>query len=67
MKPSIVALRGPGSSLVVAPDEKASLLGSQFDSKQCREQFVTPLSLPAVLVQFFGHPNFCPGASASRS
>ena len=26
------------------PVEKASLLGSQFDSKQCREQFVTPLS-----------------------
>ena len=29
---------------MVAPAEKASLLGSQFDSKQCREQFVTPLS-----------------------
>ena len=28
----------------VAPAEKASLLGSQFDSKQCREQFGTPLS-----------------------
>ena len=24
--------------------EKATLLGSQFDSKQCREQFVTHLS-----------------------
>ena len=30
--------------LVVAPAKRASLLGSQFDSKQCREQFVTPLS-----------------------
>ena len=29
---------------MVAPAEKASLLGSQFDSNQCREQFVTPLS-----------------------
>ena len=29
---------------MVDPAEKASLLGSQFDSKQCREQFVTPLS-----------------------
>ena len=29
---------------MVAPPEKASLLGSQFDSKQCREQFVAPLS-----------------------
>ena len=29
---------------MVAPAEKASLLGSQFDSKQCREQFITPLS-----------------------
>ena len=28
----------------MAPAEKASLLGSQFDSKQCCEQFVTPLS-----------------------
>ena len=27
-----------------APAEKTSLLGIQFDSKQCREQFVTPLS-----------------------
>ena len=44
MKPSIPALMGLGDSLVVASDEKASLLGSQFDSKQCREQFVTPSS-----------------------
>ena len=44
VKPSIPALRGPGGGLVVAPAEKASLLGSQFDSKQCRKQFVTPLS-----------------------
>ena len=29
---------------MVAPAEKVSLLGSQFDSKQCREQFITPLS-----------------------
>ena len=28
----------------MAPAEKASHLRSQFDSKQCREQFVTPLS-----------------------
>ena len=28
---------------MVSSAEKASLLGSQFDSKQCREQFVTPL------------------------
>ena len=44
VKPSIPALRWPGGSLVVTPAEKASLLGSQFDSRQCREQFVTPLS-----------------------
>ena len=44
MKPFIPALRGPGGGLVVAPAEKASILGSRFDSKQCREQFVTPLS-----------------------
>ena len=29
---------------MVAPAEKASLQGSLFASKQCREQFVTPLS-----------------------
>ena len=44
VKPSIQALRAPGGGLVVTPAEKASLLGSQFDSKQCREQCVTPLS-----------------------
>ena len=44
VKPSIPALMGPGGGLVVAPAEKASLLGSQFDSKQCRGQFITPLS-----------------------
>ena len=27
-----------------APSEKPSLLGSQFDSQQCRVQFVTPVS-----------------------
>ena len=43
VKPFIPALREPGVGLVVAPAEKASLLGSQFDSKQCREQIVTPL------------------------
>ena len=44
MKPSIPALRGPGGGLVVAPTEKASLLCSQFDSKQCHKQFDKPLS-----------------------
>ena len=44
VKPSIPAFRGPGGGSVAAPTEKASLLGSQFHSKQCREQFVTPLS-----------------------
>ena len=44
VKFSIPALRGTGGGLVVAPAEKASLLGSQFDRKQCREQFVTALS-----------------------
>ena len=29
---------------MVARAEKASLLSSQLDSKQCREQFVSPLS-----------------------
>ena len=29
---------------MVAPASKASLLGSQIDSKQCREHFVTSLS-----------------------
>ena len=44
VKSSIPALRGLGGGLVVAPAEKASLLSSQFDIKQCREQFVTHLS-----------------------
>ena len=43
VKPSIPALKGPRGVLVVAAAEKASLLGSQFDSKQSREQFVTLL------------------------
>ena len=43
MKPYIPALRGPGGGLVVAPAEKGSLVGSQFDSKLCRQQLVTPL------------------------
>ena len=29
---------------MAAPAERASLLGSQFDSKQCRKQFITSLS-----------------------
>ena len=29
---------------MVAIAEKASILGSQFNDKKCREQFVTPLS-----------------------
>ena len=44
MKPSIPALRRPDGGLRVATAEKASLLGSQIDCKQCREQLVTPLS-----------------------
>ena len=44
VKPSIPALRGPRDGLVEAPAEKDSLLSSQFNSKQCHEQFVTPLS-----------------------
>ena len=44
VKPSIPALRGPGGGLVVAPAEKASILGSQFNSKQYSEQFDTRLS-----------------------
>ena len=43
-KPSIPALRGHRGDLVVAPAKKSSLLGSQFNSKQYHEQFVTPLS-----------------------
>ena len=35
LQPSIPALRRAGGGLVVAPAEKAPLLGSQFDSKQC--------------------------------
>ena len=44
VKPSIAALMELGGGLVVSHIEKASLQGSQFDSKQCREQFVTHLS-----------------------
>ena len=33
VKPSICALRGPGCGLVVAPAEKASLLGSQISQQ----------------------------------
>ena len=41
---SIHALGGPGGGLLVAPAVKASLLGSQLDSKQSREQFVALLN-----------------------
>ena len=44
VKPSVTDLIGPGGGLVVATAHKGSLFGSQFDSKQCLEQFVTPLS-----------------------
>ena len=44
VNPSIHALMGPGGGLVTAPAAKTSLLDSQFDSKQCREQLVTHLS-----------------------
>ena len=44
VKPSVPALKGLRDALVVAPAEKASMLGSQFDRKQCRQQFVAPLS-----------------------
>ena len=44
VKQSIPAQRDHGCGLVVAPAEKDSLLSSQFDSKQCREHFVSPLS-----------------------
>ena len=44
VKPSISALSCPRGGLVAAPAEKASLKGSQFDSKHSSEQFVTPLS-----------------------
>ena len=32
VKPSIFSIRGPRYDLVVAPAEKTSLMGSQFDS-----------------------------------
>ena len=44
MNSSIPARRSSGDGLVVAPAEKASLLGSQFDGKQCCEQFIPHLS-----------------------
>ena len=44
VRPSIPARMEPGGGLVVAPAANASLLGSQFDSKLCREQFVPTLS-----------------------
>ena len=44
VKQTIPVLWGPGGGLVGAPAETASFQGFQFDSKQCREQFVTPLS-----------------------
>ena len=44
VKPSIPAFTRPGGGLVLALAEKASLLVSQFDNKQSRKQFGTPLS-----------------------
>ena len=44
MRPSIPALRGPRDGFAVAPAEKASLQGSQFDSMQFCDPFVTALS-----------------------
>ena len=50
---SIPALGGPAGGLVVAHAEKSSILVSQFDSKQCREQlsviYLVYLSLGAIL------------------
>ena len=48
VKPSTPALEGPKGGLVMAPAEKASLLGSQFDSKQYRQQFVSFVLFPSV-------------------
>ena len=42
VKPSSPALIRPRGGLVVTAGEKASLLCCQFDTKQCREQFVIP-------------------------
>ena len=44
VKPSIPALSGSVSGLVVSPAEKPSLLCFRFDSKKSCEQFVTGLS-----------------------
>ena len=44
VKNSIPVVRGSRGGLMVDPADKASLLSSQFDSKQCREQLVTPMS-----------------------
>ena len=44
VKLNIPALEVPGGGLVVASAGKASIVGSQFDGKQCREQFVPLLS-----------------------
>ena len=44
VKPSIPALSGPIGGFVIDPADKASLKGIHFDSKQCQEQFSTPLS-----------------------
>ena len=44
MKQSIPFLSWPGCGFVVAIAKKSSLLASQFDIIQCREQLVTPLS-----------------------
>ena len=61
VKPSIPAHRGPGGGLMVALAEKASLLGSQFDSSVVSSSshlcFVS-LSLGAILWPF-GLLSFC--------
>lgn len=52
---SIPALSWVGDALVVTPAVKASLLGTQFDSKQSHQELVTPLSCfpQPVLSPFF--------------
>ena len=68
MKPSIPALRGPRGGLVVAPAEKATLLGSQFDSKQGWKQFLTHLScFPQSRCKVFSLADACSSASAYKS
>ena len=44
VEPIVPALGLPGDGLVVTPADKISLMCFQFNSKQCREQFITPES-----------------------